>query len=114
MASGLAKRFPQDEKAVAPGQAVERGEIPTSATRHFSMALVGGLAASVLLYRLSSPKTEFLAYPQIVGWLACILLRGIHTATTTDFVLIAIPINAAIYTLVIFLLLRKFGRSQPK
>ncbi len=78
------------------------------------MALLGGLALSALLYCLSSPKTEFLAYPQIVGWLACMILRGVHTATVTDFVLIAIPINAAIYTLVIFLLLRRFGRSNSK
>lgn len=114
MASGLANRLPQDEKTVAPYQAVQRGKIPSSAIRHFSMALVGGLTASVLLYCLSSPKTEFLMWPQIPGFLACICLRGIHSATVKDFVLIAIPINAAIYTLVIFLLLRMFGRSNPK
>jgi hypothetical protein len=114
MAWEIAKRLPQDEKTVAPCQAVERSKIPISATKHFWGALVGGPAVSVLLYCLSSPKTEFLAYPQIVGWLACILLRGIHTASVMDFVLIAVPINAAIYTLVIFLLLRKFGRSNPK
>jgi hypothetical protein len=94
-------------------KAVERGKIPSRATRHFRLALLGGLVLSVLLYCLSSPKTEFLAYPQIVGWLACIILRGVHTATVTDFVLIAIPINAAIYAVVIFLLLHMFGRSDP-
>lgn len=107
-------QLPQDEKTVAPCQAVERGKKSSSISRHFWMALLGGLALSALLYCLSSPKTEFLAYPQIVGWLACMILRGVHTATVTDFVLIAIPINAAIYTLVIFLLLRRFGRSNSK
>ena len=107
-------QLPQDEKTVAPCQAVEQGKKSSSISRHFWILLFLFFALSALFYCLFSPKTEFLAYPQIVGFLFFFILRGVHTATVTDFVLIAIPINAAIYTLVIFLLLRRFGRSNSK
>ena len=37
-----------------------------------------------------------------VGSYVCIVLRGIHTATETDFAIIEIPVNAAIYAVALF------------
>jgi len=51
--------------------------------------------------------------PQLIGFYVCVLLRGIHAATKMDYVLIALPINAAIYSSVIFILMRVIWRAKP-
>jgi hypothetical protein len=43
----------------------------------------------------------------------CMLLRGVHSATETDYALIAIPVNAVIYGAVILILLRVIWRAKP-
>ena len=50
--------------------------------------------------------------PQLIGFFACMLLRGVHSATKMDYVLIALPINAVVYASVIFILLRLIWRAK--
>jgi len=46
-----------------------------------------------------------------LGFLICAMVRGIHVATKRDYALIALPINAAVYALVVFGLLRLVSRK---
>ena len=70
-------------------------------------AITAGLLLSTALFLGSyySP-IHFLYWPQAIGFFACMVLRGVHTATKADFAMIAIPVNAAIYSVVIFGLTR--------
>jgi hypothetical protein len=70
-------------------------------------AILAGSLVSVGLFLWSySAPIRLLYWPQAVGFYACMVIRGVHTATETDFAAIAIPINAAIYSVVILGLLR--------
>jgi hypothetical protein len=75
--------------------------------RRTLIAGVSGIAISASLltasYHFGGPV---LFWPQVFGYYICILIRGYHTATWTDFALITLPINAALYTVVIYLLLK--------
>jgi hypothetical protein len=71
------------------------------------IALVAGFSISALLFYLAyATHISALGPPQLVGFYVCVLLRGIHSATKADYALIALPVNAAIYATVIFILLR--------
>ena len=61
-------------------------------------AVLAGISVSVLLFwLLYATRSSFLFWPQFVGIILVLRLRGVHLATTTDFVLITVPVNAAIY-----------------
>ena len=86
------------------------------------IAVSGGCGVSALLFYFSyaigsvsnSVVALLLTLPQYAGFLICMLLRGgIHSATKTDYALIGVPINAAIYAAVIYIVLRAFGRANP-
>jgi len=71
------------------------------------VAILAGSLISVALYVGSySAPIRFMFWLQAIGFYACMVIRGVHTATKTDFVMIAIPINAAVYAVVIFGLMR--------
>jgi len=68
-------------------------------------AALGGLLLSVALYLLFHVTFSPLVYwPQTIGFFLTLLLRGVHSASKTDFVLISIPTNALVYASVIFCL----------
>jgi uncharacterized membrane protein len=76
------------------------------------IAVVIGSAISAALFNLAvATRSDVLAMPQLIGFFACMMLRG-HSATKMDYVLIALPINAAIYASVIFILLRVIWRAK--
>ncbi|HLZ11915.1 MAG TPA: hypothetical protein VKP58_04955 [Candidatus Acidoferrum sp.] len=82
--------------------------------RQLWIAVVTGFAVSAALFNLAySTRSDALAMPQLIGFYVCVLLRGIHAATKMDYVLIALPINAAIYSSVIFILMRVIWRAKP-
>jgi hypothetical protein len=66
-------------------------------------AALGGLllsgALSLLFHVTFSP---FVYWQQAIGFYVCMLLRGVHSASEIDFVVISIPTNALICALVIF------------
>ncbi len=63
-------------------------------------AALGGLLLSVCLFLLFHVTfSPFVYWPQAIGFYVCMLLRGVHSASETDFALISIPINALIYSL---------------
>lgn len=65
-------------------------------------AALGGLLLSVILYLLLHITfSPFVYWPQVVGINVCTLLRGVDSASETDFALISIPTNALIYALAI-------------
>jgi hypothetical protein len=75
--------------------------------KRMGIALIVGLGISAILLWISySTKNELLVWLQLPGLLVCMILRGVHSATKADYVEIAILINAAIYAVFIFLLLR--------
>jgi hypothetical protein len=68
-----------------------------------SIAILAGLLLSVALYLVSYASSSLLFYrPQAIGFYLTMLLRGVHTASRMDFVIIGIPTNALVYALVIF------------
>lgn len=70
-----------------------------------------GSCVSVVLFLLSyATHSLFLTWLQVIGFFICILIRGIDSATKTDYVVISIPINAAIYALMIFGITTLWGR----
>lgn len=82
-------------------------------TKHIWIALIAGLGISAALaYSIFATHHAVLLLPQFVGFSVCIALRGVRSTTRTDFLEIAIPINAVIYAMLIFLLLRAFRRSE--
>src|ERR1019366_444984 len=83
--------------------------------KQIGIALVAGVGLSAMLFWLSyATNSELLLWPQFVGFVVCIALRGVHSATKTDFAEIAIPINAAIYTGFVLVLLQVFRRADSK
>jgi len=77
------------------------------------IAVVLGFALSEALFNLAcATRSDVLAMPQLIGFFACMLLRGVHSATKMDYVLIALPINAVVYASVIFILLRLIWRAK--
>jgi hypothetical protein len=83
--------------------------------KQIGIALIGGFSLSAMLFWLSyATKSDLLFWPQFVGFVVCIALRGIHSATKTDYAEIAIPINAAIYTGFVLVLLQVFRRGDSK
>lgn len=81
--------------------------------RRLWIAIVIGFAISAVLFNLGyATHSTALYVPQFIGFYVCMLLRGVHSATETDFALIAIPVNAVIYGAVILILLRVFWRAK--
>jgi hypothetical protein len=67
------------------------------------IAILAGLLLSVVLYLVSYASSGLLFYrPQAIGFYLTMLLRGVHTASRMDFVIIGIPTNALVYASVIF------------
>jgi hypothetical protein len=68
-------------------------------------ATLGGLLLSGALFLLFHVTfSPFVYWPQAIGFYVTMLLRGVHTASRTDFVIIGIPTNALVYASVIFCL----------
>ena len=83
--------------------------------KQIGIALIVGLSLSAVLFWLSyAANSELLSWPQFVGFMVCIALRGVHSATKTDFAEIAIPINAAIYTGFVLVVLEVLRRPDSK
>jgi hypothetical protein len=77
------------------------------------IAILIGFAISAVLFNLAyATHSSALTMPQFIGFYVCMLLRGVHSATKTDFALIAIPVNAVIYCAVIFILMRVIRRAK--
>jgi hypothetical protein len=77
------------------------------------IAALAGSLISVALYFVSySFPSSFLLWLQSVGVYATIVIRGLHTATKTDFAMIAIPINAAVYAVAILGFMRIFASKR--
>jgi hypothetical protein len=84
------------------------------------MALIGGIAVAGPLSGLnfvinpdSNPTISNVVFTaQYPGWLACayLLPGSFETSTTASYIMIAIPVNAAFYTIVIFAALRVVKR----
>jgi hypothetical protein len=71
------------------------------------VAILAGLLLSSALFTGSRfTPNYFLYWLQAIGLYTCMVIRGVHTATKADFATIAIPVNAAIYALVVFGLMR--------
>lgn len=80
----------------------------------WTAVLAGVSISGFLFYLLNITDSALLFRPQFVGIVLVLGLRGVHLATTTDFVLITIPVNAAIYAAFFYLGLRLFARrSRP-
>ena len=77
------------------------------------IAAVSGFAISAVLFNLAyATHSAVLAAPQFIGFFVCILFRGVHSATKLDYALIALPLNAAVYAAVIFILSRVVWRPK--
>jgi hypothetical protein len=77
------------------------------------LAIFSGTLVSVVLFvSVYSTRIFFFYWPQALGFYICMLIRGVHSATKSDYALIAIPINAAIYAAVIFGLLLGISRKR--
>jgi hypothetical protein len=75
--------------------------------RSASVAIFAGTLVSVVLFLgVYSTRSAFLYWPQAVGFFVCTLVRGVHTATKSDYATIAVPIDAAIYSVLLFGALR--------
>ena len=92
----------------------QRGRSVRKPTKQLWIAVVIGFAISAALFNLAyATHSSVLEMPQLIGFLVCMLLRGgVHSATKTDYALIALPVNAAIYASVIFMLLRVIWRAK--
>jgi hypothetical protein len=75
-----------------------------------------GLFLSDALYLLSyRTHNQALFWPQAIGFSVRMLLRGVHSASEADFILISIPINAVVYALFILALSSLTSRQKnPK
>jgi hypothetical protein len=82
--------------------------------RSACVAIFSGTLVSVALFLwvYSTRGAFFLYWPQAVGFYTCMLIRGVHSATKSDYAAIGIPINAAIYAVVIFRLLRGITKKR--
>jgi len=82
-------------------------------TKQLWIAIAIGFAISAVLFNaVYATNSSFLTIPQLIGFFVCMLLRGVHSATKTDYALIALPVNAAIYAAIIFILLRVIWRAK--
>jgi hypothetical protein len=78
-----------------------------------SIAVVAGFGISALLFHLSYMTGSYVLMSfQLIGFFVCMFLRGVHSATKTDYAMIAIPVNAVIYSAVVLILLRFFWRDE--
>jgi hypothetical protein len=72
-----------------------------------------GLLFSSALFGCSYARhSDLLFWPQAAGFYVAILALGVHTATKTGLAMITIPVNAAIYSAVIFGLAKVFVRKR--
>jgi hypothetical protein len=87
-----------------------------SVKRRIWIAALTGLVLSDALYLLLyRTHNRALVWPQAIGLYVCMLLRGVHSASEADFILISIPINALVYALFIFALSSLTSRQKnPK
>jgi hypothetical protein len=77
------------------------------------IAALTGLFLSDALYLLSDRMhKQALFWPQAIGFILTMLLRGVHSASETDFAAISIPTNAFVYASVIFCLLSLAARRK--
>jgi hypothetical protein len=77
------------------------------------VAILAGLLISVALFFLAySTRVSFLSWPQAIGFFACMAIVGIDSATKTDLATIAIPLNAAVYAVVILGLMRVLAKPK--
>jgi hypothetical protein len=84
--------------------------------RHIWSALIAGIfIAGALFGRLSIVwDSKVLFGLQWIGLLACIYLRGLESATTADYLEIAIPINAVLYATIIFVALMAMAKTRNR
>jgi hypothetical protein len=74
-----------------------------SLKRRIWIAVLTGLFLSDALYVLwHGTNNRALFWPQEIGFILTVLLKGIHSASETDFAVICIPTNAFVYASVIF------------
>jgi hypothetical protein len=84
-----------------------------SLKRCIGFAALTGLLLSVLLYLLSyGTHNQALYWPQAIGFSLTMLLRGVHSASETDFAAISIPTNAFVYASVIFCVVSLAARRK--
>lgn len=74
--------------------------------------LIGLAASSGFLWLSYATKTTWLFWPQAVGFFCCWTMIGIHSATESDYWMRAMPINAALYAVLIFVIWNRFQRSH--
>ena len=79
----------------------------SSSKRRWLIAMVIGLVISATLFAVSYalPRGDLLYSlytPQSIGLWVTMIVRGVHSATETDFALIGVPINGFLYGLFIF------------
>lgn len=89
--------------------------------RHLWIAVIGGIAVSGALFGLNfaiSPGyhpalSRIVFTAQYPGWIACAYLvpGSFEGATATDYIAIAMPVNAALYAIFIFVALRLFSHK---
>lgn len=66
-------------------------------------ATASALAISGMLFVSAyATGSALLSWPQAPGFWITAILRGIHSASKIDYALITIPVNALIYSLIIF------------
>jgi len=79
------------------------------------IGILAGLLLSVVLYLVSYASSGLLFYrPQAIGFYLTMLLRGVHTASGMNFVIIGIPTNALVYASVIFGVSRLIARRKTR
>jgi len=91
--------------------------------RHLWAAIIAGLSVSLTLGRLNfkvhpdhhRALSNLLFVAQYPGWFACarLLPGSFESMSTTNYVGIAVPTNAAFYAIVIFTALRLLSRERP-
>lgn len=83
-----------------------------SLRRRALIAILAGLLLSAALYLLTYvTHSQFFYWPQMIGFYVTVLLRGVHSASKTDYVIIGIPTNAIVFASVIFGLVAR--RNTP-
>jgi len=75
-------------------------------------ALTGLFLSDALYFLLYRTHNRALVWPQAIGLYVCMLLRGVHSASELDFVVISIPTNALIFALIIFSLSSLVARRK--
>ena len=67
-------------------------------------ALIGLGLSSILLWLSYAFKSQLLFWPQAMGFWFCWATLGIHNSTKADYWMRAMPFNAVLYTILIFML----------